>query len=587
MTARSSARSPGAAPGPAPSRFRNSRLTVALALVLSSGLLTIAAAPVQAAEFDPGAAEFAPVREGYERETNTVALARLRALREMLTEAAAAAEADYQERLQARNVKGMAVARKAQELAQRALADLDRQATFELPADLRRELLEWRNGLVARQAGVEAQATQSLARVRAKYADGLAGILIAKGQPAPSPEEAAALLERILGFVPAPAPPSPPTEEPTAPSSPAPSPIQPADDWTAARRASLPDAETADVFASNAAAAAWVPAGTWTGAMVALDVINIPILNTSTSVHGRKENPVAGGASEWTYQPAMPLEAEYGRTYAFRLRRLAGHRSVDVLEWPSLSNRGRLVVRTQMVRETPSIHGFVLETAAPAASAAAAPTLEIPVTTQPSGASILVNGIPVQDGSGHPLETPTTLRLRPGKYTIRLVLRDHVSKEVGDWVASPGRSIAWSFTPQLALPSKSVRVDPGKAWSPTELAVNAGDRVWFIPSGKWSCGSRKERCGPEGYPETDKFAHYSGDANFGLRQVETEPYGALLVRVGPHAPPVVLATTTAVEAASSGFIYFDVNESPAPERRKDNQGTLDVKVIHVPAGLLR
>lgn len=526
------------------------------------------------------------LRQEFNAELALIEQARLHGLQDILARRAETARQEYDETLRTRNVRAMAVARQTQSLVEQAQAQLRDKGKFELPAEVRRELADWRATLATEQAEVEQRAAERLARIRDAYAARLRAALGPAGASL-SPEALAALLDRLVTAEPA--PPTPADEPGTAPGT-SPAPAEPAPpeesgDWAAARRpAAPPPPSAAGYFATSGEGADWAPVGRWMAAMAGRDVVEIPVLNAANTIREQKFNPIARGTSEWTYEPLMPVPMVHGSRYIFRLKSIPGQRTVDVLEWPSVANGGRLVVRTQPVAEVPSPHGFELELsgAARAEPVTLQPMLEIPVTTAPPGATIHINGIPYRDDSGRPVRTPCSIRVREGVYTIRLSLPDHLDKEVAGWRATPDGRIAWKFAHELTLPAQTARVEARPVWAPTEIQVQAGDRVWMIPSGRWSCGSQRETVGPEGYPETDRYRHYYDAEGAGLRQLETAPYGALLARVGPHADPIPVASTTVVTAVSSGYIYFDINEATEPRLRNNNRGQLDVKVIRVP-----
>ena len=116
------------------------------------------------------------------------------------------------------------------------------------------------------------------------------------------------------------------------------------------------------------------------------------------------------------------------------------------------------------------------------------------------------------------------------------------------------------------------------------MRVNPGDRLIQVPRGQWTIGSKGEPCVADGYDRDDpKFRHYYEGKDAPTRQVREANYGALLARVGfPGGTIVPVGAETGITARVSGIVLFDVNEGSTPELRKDNRGTMEVKVIVIP-----
>ena len=102
------------------------------------------------------------------------------------------------------------------------------------------------------------------------------------------------------------------------------------------------------------------------------------------------------------------------------------------------------------------------------------------------------------------------------------------------------------------------------------------------PEGEWACGSKKELCGPEGYPNDNQFYHYYLSPEAGPRQVKGINYGALLVKVDTDGIPRAVGKRLSMTLKEEGTLFFDINESDNSRERADNVGSLDVHITVLP-----
>jgi hypothetical protein len=295
-----------------------------------------------------------------------------------------------------------------------------------------------------------------------------------------------------------------------------------------------------------------------------------------------KNHPFSDQPSRSTYEAIRSLPAGGGAIYAFRLKRLPDQLPVSLLAWPSAQNRGRLEFRTQPAPVIPSQHGFEIEACVIGQGKPEPVTTAVLIESEPRGARIRLNGKSVVNPSGEPVLTPVRLRISPGTNTLTLTLENHVAKTFEKWSPKPGSRLEWKFVPEISLPpAKTIRLEPPKTWTSSELLLHIGDRLWIVPSGQWTIGRKGELCGPEGYPEGFKFEHYYV-AGSTLRLADTAPYGALLARVGPDGEAIVVTNTMCLLAPSTGTLFFDVNEKADKDLRKDNRGLMNIKLILIP-----
>ncbi len=521
------------------------------------------------AEPDLSAPPLQELRSEWLREKAGLDASRLRAYRDMLEIRRTEAETEYQEKILARNVKGMSIARKMRDVCDEALSIVKTNGPFAVPGNLRRELEGWAKKLEEDKADADKQAAFSLAKLKEKYTTRLGEALARlSGTPAPPASELDALFETLLRTEarrPTPPPSAGGTNTPAGPTGAThvPPVISP---W----------------FASSGEGSNWFAVGRWTAAMMAQDIYSIPILNVTSSYQSVKEHPFSGQSTRSAYEVIRPLLAGDGNRYAYRLKRLPDRLPVSLLAWPSAENRGRLEFRTQPAPAIPSPHGFEIEASLIGKEKTAPVTLPVLVETEPRGAKLRLNGKIVVDATREAVTTPIPLRIPPGAHTLTLMLDGYVSKTFEKWEPTPGTRLGWKFVSEIELPpAKTIRLEPPKAWTPSELLLHIGDRLWIVPTGKWTIGRKGELCGPEGYPEGLRFNHYYV-AGSTLRQVDTAPYGALLVRVGPFGDPIAVTNTLCLTVPATGSLYLDVNEKEDKELRRDNRGLLNVKLILIP-----
>ncbi|MFO7534325.1 MAG: PEGA domain-containing protein [Kiritimatiellia bacterium] len=527
-------------------------------LLLSLATATVGAAP------DLTTPPFQEIRTSWLQEKDALHSARSRAYREMLEARITQAETECQETMATRNVKGLSVARKAKQISEEALASVQTNGTFTVPDSVRRELAEWIRKLNNDKLEADRQADASLAALRSRVKGRFAQVLARQsGGPPPVEPELDTLLDTLLN-----AEPKKPDPPPVKIDKPGP--------------VDKPDPDT-PWFAASGEGQNWVTAGRWTCDVMAQDIFSIPVLNVATSYTATKSHPFNGLSSSFTYTVLQQLKPDPAVDYVFRLKRLPGRRTVTLFAWPSPSNKGRLEFRTQQAEQIPSPHGFELEASASAAKKPSGPaSIDVRIETEPAGAEIRLNGKRIANAEGDPVLTPARLRIPPGAHTLGLSLDDYVAKTFDKWSPQNSPHVAWKLQHESTLPpNKSLRLDPADSWIAAELKARIGDRVWIVPTGKWTIGARGELCGPEGYAEPARFNHYYGTGP-DPRQLTNAPYGALLVRFGYNAQPIAVTNTMRLQVPATGSLFFDVNEKTDKKFRKDNRGLMGISIIILP-----
>ncbi len=516
--------------------------------------------------------------------------ARDRAILGALRQAIAKADAELQERARVRNVRGIMIARGLKEALEETAAAYAKDKRLVWPENVRRENEE---ALAAARAEAEAAAAEADRREAEFKAQALERFLAAlppSDRPA-DPEAAQTLFAKWAagewppGRAPEPAPvPAPPTPGGETPAVATPG--APGD----------APAPASDFFAQSEGAGAageWFVAGRFSAEMAGPELIRIAVLGRTANDQGRQFNPLSQQTTNWTYEHARTIPAE--TPHVFRLRRVEDAETVDVVAWPDPSRGGALSVRSRAGMRFPLRVAFELQ-AAPAGAAGAPASgavsgapgepppalVEVRVTSEPPGATIMVGDRIYREGATV-AKTPCTIRIAPETHAVRVQLPGYADHVVPEFRAQYLRSLHARLTPERDLPGRRVKVNARQVWeSPGELRINAGDRLVVVASGQWTIGAKGEATGPDGYDRKDPaFQHYYG-ASAPPRPVTEANYGALLVRIGFPGSVYAAGSEFGVTARQSGLVYFDVNESPTAELRKDNSGSLDVKVIIIP-----
>ncbi len=536
-------------------------------------------------------AEFRALRAAYEAQAARLAEARDRAVRGELKRAVAAADEELQERTRVRNVRLMMIARNLKEALEAVLTGYEAEKKLAWPEDIRRENEE---SYAATRAAVEAAAAaadRAEAEFRAQALERFLSLIKPDERPA-EPEAAQKLFDRWLASGAWP----PPVE--TAPPGPGPEPSGEASPPPAApgeTPPSTPVAPLPEIFArseTDEPEEGWFTVARWTAEMAGPEMFEIAVFDRTGDETGSQFNPLTQRTSAWKYEHVRGLPS--GR-FAFRLKRLEGRETVDVMRWPRSDARGPLQIRTRVSVAFPSPTGFELLAAPmsseagkpPAEAAPAAPgqVVEVQVTSEPPGAAILVNGRVYREGETV-VRTPAKIRLPASERpSIRLRLPGYADFVAEQFRSDHLRSLHGRLVLERDLPGKKVRVNPKELWEPAgDVRVNPGDRLILVPSGQWIIGSKGEAVGPAGYDRNDpKFKHYYEGESAPTRQVPDANYGALLVRVGfPGGAIMPVGVETGITARVGGIVLFDVNEGTTQELRKDNRGSMEVKVIVIP-----
>jgi hypothetical protein len=360
----------------------------------------------------------------------------------------------------------------------------------------------------------------------------------------------------------------------------------------AAASNAIPDEVSAQGVGSN-----WVPFARWYATVSAMEILDVPVMHRRTE-ETNKTAGAEGAPVETRYFPIRELTPAAG--YAFRVRGLRGKRTATVVNWPSQRNKWRLSLRVRPGRDVPSQHAVELQVSFPGAealpliagvslpedggvpgsaggAAGPAPLVAVSVQSVPEGAMIAVDGL-LLETNGVAYRTPCTVQIRAGRHDIALKKFGFKDAVFRNFAVEAGRGLAWRLQRDPNLVEKNFQVSSRSRWRDSGISVSAGEVVMVEATGTWSCGSKGEQVGAEGYPNDSKFFHYYTDPRANPRQVPKFNYGALLMRVGPSGTIVGITRDFKAQIKSSGTLYFDINEAEGPGRN-DNQGALNVHVL--------
>jgi hypothetical protein len=350
-----------------------------------------------------------------------------------------------------------------------------------------------------------------------------------------------------------------------------------------------------DILAASGDARQWATVATWHGTMMGMDIVSIPVTNGKAGPNASRQfNPISGQDSELNYVVHHRLTPRDGVFY--RLKRIPGTNGVELIEWPSLQNGYRLVVRARTTGQFPSHHAFDLQVGvtggdlssiagdavldAGASGPKTLPPIVLTLITTPEGASIHIN-----DKLQQKVRTPCRFPLTPGDYSIKLTLPGFETVVMTNQSFTSNRTLRFTLQPDSRIQRKTVTVlANAPSWSPSGITVERGDTLVIRAEGQWACAPGREPCDASGYPNNEAFYRYYMDSASYPRLTSSAGYGALVMRIGETGRIVPLGKDFAVSrelrfgAAESGPVFFDINEKNEARFRADNNGTL---ILHI------
>lgn len=468
-----------------------------------------------------------------------------------------AAQKEWDAELAARkrtgNVRGLAVANSALDAIRQTQSALAANKPMEWPANPRRELVEPIGKIRGACARIETEHAGQLQEARAKHLNQFTEAVRASDPDLVADEASAkALFEKWLSGQPMKsAGPSKEKPEPGPVVGPAPEPA--------------PGQPPPEFFAESGFGTQWMTLGRWTADMVAPDVMSIPVFN-QPSTQGSQMNPMAGQSSSWRYESQTTIPPGI---YSFRLKRMDHHKPVQLMSWPKNEEGGSLTVRTPNASEWPLRVGFEIQ------YARSGDLIEVPVRTDPAGATVYINGEPYREG-GEDRTTPFTLRLPEGRYDIRIHAEGYQDESAERIEIRAGSKMAIRLKPSTSSNASKIRVDARASWAKTGVTLQKGDRVHISVDGEWSANG-KDACDAGGYPNTLKFSQMYLEPRNCPRQISGSPYGMLIGRIG-EGKPFAIGSKGTFTAPVDGPLAFDINEITDEDKRSNNRGQLTVSL---------
>jgi hypothetical protein len=536
-------------------------------------------------------AEFRTIVALHGKALQTVAETRRQALSRLLQQHLDEADQLLKERKKTRNVTGVAVATTARDLFASALTNLEATGSFEMPEKVRRELETTMADFNTARQRVETTFANDKARIRKEHLDQFAAALY-KIAPAAKRDGSEALIEARFDEMVA--------GKDTQATPPAGGGVTnaPAVGGLASGTTNVPSVagsapELPRIMGSSGEAAEWATVGQWSGTMMGLDVITVPLLEMQKGTNTQDHfNPIVGENSKWEYVALQVLPPASGMV--FRLRRVPERLGVEPVEWPSPRNNHSLVIRVPPADST-NRPAFDLQVALPgrdlgsffagaalesSASAKPLPPVTLSIQTVPPGASVWVDAVLLRD-----LWTPCRVRIPGGgRHALRLALPGYLPVSVTNQSFPADRVLKWTFQPDPRVVRKSLAVSAGsEGWTTDGTRVSKGDSIAVEVEGSWSCGSGKELCDTLGYPNNDAFFRYYMDTTSHPRQFVGANYGALLMRIGETGRPIPVGKSLKVSAPEGGSLSFDINEAAGKTFRQDNASALMLRLMVMPA----
>lgn len=516
--------------------------------------------------------QYQKLKDAFSKAQASLEQDRKKQLTELLKQFLSKSDAMFQEKKRLGNIKGVAIARKAKIIFEEALAEVEEKQDFDLPENVRKELEAMMEECKKQKKDIKEQHKKAVVSLEEKFMTEFAKISRRlPGQDAEADQES--LRKKF--------------EELVSKEAPVPTPPEGVTNVVDSGKAVV--SEPSPFIANSGTANQWVTVAQWTTKIWGMDVFTIPVLNRKTNTEIRHPNPVVGEASVSKFKVIHTLP-ERG-DYVFRLKRIPGTGTVEVVEWPDSKNKWALVVRTPHPLEAPSEYGFELEAGLPgnaisevlfAAERADSggtngPPVKIAMSTRPAGALIHVDGGLYKDDNGA-IKTPCIIELSPGKHTICFSMYGYLDKVFKDYELKADQKISWVFQKDPTITTKVLSVAARSSWSSTGIEIKKGTQVTVLAEGTWKCGSKKEDCDPNGYPNDERFYHYYLTEGASLRQVKTSNYGALLMKIGKDGAPAPVGKKLSLVAKKEGILFLDINEAADKDARQDNSGQLKVSI---------
>ena len=521
-------------------------------------------------------------------------------LTEMLDSRIANAKKSYDEKKKRGNTKGMIIAKKAISIYSNALKELKEKKDFTLPKKVRKELRDEIAACAKEKDTVLAEAKGRAQELDQKYREKFTEIYKELyPEQNPSDEDIANQYKAFLTTdIQRPEPPSVPESNAAGTEELAEMGVTPA--------TKPPEENLPPILATKGTGSRWVTVGKWTGDMMGMDVVDLPLGGKTQTFTWTQYSPLANQNSILKYEVVKPLPPN--PAFAYRLKRIPGKGGVEVMQWPSADNSWKFTFRTERGKASESTlplkRGFILQVSLPGrelekafgpgcmaqeagaggagAKQTGAKKVVIQVYSHPQGAKVYIDGH-LYTRKGKPALTPCKILIPGGEHNIKVTTLGYLPKIFPKYMAKRGAVIKAPLEkdPSFAVYLRTIMAN-AKTWTNTKIKLVPGDKVVIKVKGFWCCvRSSKDKCGPEGIPNDTKHYKYYANASNDFRTTQKYPYGALLMRLGSgEAVPVrhISRREITFSVRKEGTLFFDINEREG-KPRKNNKGQLGLTIM--------
>ncbi|MGI6496652.1 MAG: hypothetical protein ACOX5G_11330 [Kiritimatiellia bacterium] len=319
-------------------------------------------------------------------------------------------------------------------------------------------------------------------------------------------------------------------------------------------------------------------------------MLDIPVAGAAKPARIAGGNPAAGQEHAIEWKPVHELVV--GDTLPVFRAVPEGDRPVDVVAWPSPRNGWTLELRARPGPDPArplrfrldvadgTAHLRPLDGAEAADPAEAAPAIPVRFESDPPGATVLLDGALLSE-RGRALRTPFDASIPPDEIReVRFRKRGCLDSAYRGVTPRPGTFRA-TLRPDPAHIDRTLSIRANRpGWQTSRIPLKKGETVILSATGAWQCGGDTP-VDALGYPNDDRFFAFYLDPKAYPRIVPAENFGCLLARIGPDGEIVPFRSLRIpFTADADGILVFAPNE--APETRRDNRGTLDVRVTSAP-----
>ena len=295
--------------------------------------------------------DFFNLKQDYLKEKSSVEAPQKEKLSELVAKYLAEAEGLYEEKKKSGNVKGMAIARELKSIMTECKSEIEKTGTFKIPEKYRKDISDTMVKFTKEKEDAESEFEPKLSELETTFQEKFSDIIKPKLEELKkSGDEIEDLIKtKFEEFKTSEIKASELTE------------TEIKNKEEGGEGEEMKD-DGAPVFASKGDGNIWIDVGEFSAEMRGMDVLNNKI-DAPGEFSDLKFNPMTSAESELKYKGvfAVPPRSDYG----FKLIRIPGKYTVDVLEWPSPGNSMNLVVRTKPVAKDPAPHGFMIQASLP------------------------------------------------------------------------------------------------------------------------------------------------------------------------------------------------------------------------------